>query len=193
MKTDIILAGVGGQGIISIAATIGTAALDEGLYFKQAEVHGMSQRGGAVHSHFRLSDVLIASDLIPMGAVDVILSVEPMESLRYLPYLHKKGWLVTNTRPFNNIANYPETTEILAEINKIPNHLALDADAIAGQIGSSRSSNIVMLGAASPFINIEFSALENGVRKMFESKGEPIVLANLNALRAGRKFAEGNK
>lgn len=193
MKTDIILAGVGGQGIISIAAAIGMAALEKDLYFKQAEVHGMSQRGGAVQSHFRLSDVIIASDLIPMGAADIILSVEPMESLRYLPYLSENGWLVTNTRPFVNIANYPGQEEVINEIKKLPNHLALDADAIAGQIGSSRSSNMVMLGAASPFIHIDFSYLEKGVRKLFGNKGGQVVEANLKALYAGRKFAEENK
>ena len=111
MKTDIILAGVGGQGILSIAATIGMAALHNDLYLKQAEVHGMSQRGGAVQSNMRISDKEIASDLIPMGAADIILSVEPMESLRYLPFLKEDGWLVTNTTPFVNIPDYPEADE----------------------------------------------------------------------------------
>jgi indolepyruvate ferredoxin oxidoreductase beta subunit len=122
MKTDIILAGVGGQGILSIAATIGMAALHKNLYLKQAEVHGMSQRGGAVQSNMRISDKEIASDLIPMGAADIILSVEPMESLRYLPYLKKDGWLVTNTTPFINITNYPEIEEVLAEVKKQKNY-----------------------------------------------------------------------
>ena len=116
MKTDIILAGVGGQGILSIAATIGMAALHNDLHLKQAEVHGMSQRGGAVQSNMRISDKEIASDLIPMGAADIILSVEPMESLRYLPFLKKGGWLVTNTTPFVNIPDYPEIEEVLKEI-----------------------------------------------------------------------------
>ena len=108
MKTDIILSGVGGQGILSIAAVIGEAALKEGLYMKQAEVHGTSQRGGDVQSNLRLSDEPIASDLIPKGHADLIISLEPMESLRYLPYLKKEGWLVTNSRPFVNIPNCPE-------------------------------------------------------------------------------------
>ena len=88
------MSGVGGQGILSIAAAIGEAALKEGLYMKQAEVHGMSQRGGDVQSNLRLSDQPIASDLIPLGHADLIISLEPMESLRYLPYLSKEvGWL----------------------------------------------------------------------------------------------------
>ncbi|MBI5218678.1 MAG: indolepyruvate oxidoreductase subunit beta [Bacteroidia bacterium] len=193
MKTDIILAGVGGQGIISIAATISMAALKNNFYFKQAEVHGMSQRGGAVQSHFRFSDKEIASDLIPMGGADIILSVEPMESLRYLPFLHADGWLVTNTSPYINIPNYPEPADILKEIKKLPRHIALDADKIAEEIGSQRSSNMVMLGAASPFLQIPFESLEDGICKMFGGKGDDIVASNLKALHAGKKFSDANR
>lgn len=193
MKTDIILAGVGGQGILSIAATIGMAALHNDLYLKQAEVHGMSQRGGAVQSNMRVSDKPIASDLIPMGAADIILSVEPMESLRYLPYLNEGGWLVTNTTPFINIPDYPELEEVLAEVKKQKNFVAIDADNIASEIGSKRSSNIVMLGAATPFFNISFESFEEGIRQIFGRKGEDIVNVNLEALRAGRDFAEKNR
>ena len=193
MKTDIILAGVGGQGILSIAATIGMAALHNDMHLKQAEVHGMSQRGGAVQSNMRISDKPIASDLIPMGAADIILSVEPMESLRYLPYLKKGGWLVTNTTPFVNIPDYPEVENVLIEVKKCKNHIALDADTIAAEFGSKRSSNIVMLGAATPFFNISFESFEEGIRKIFARKGEDIINMNLNALRAGRDFAEKNR
>jgi len=190
MKSDIILAGVGGQGILSIAATIGMAAVDIDLHLKQAEVHGMSQRGGDVQSHLRVSSKPIASDLIPKGKADIILSVEPMESLRYLPYLSKDGWLVTNTTPFVNITNYPEMDDVLAKISEQPRHIAINADEIAAKVATKRSSNIVMLGAASPFIDIEFSALEEGLRKIFERKGDAIVESNINALRAGRAAAE---
>ncbi len=193
MKTDIILAGVGGQGILSIAATIGMAALHNDMHLKQAEVHGMSQRGGAVQSNMRISDKKIASDLIPMGAADIILSVEPMESLRYLPYLKEGGWLVTNTTPFVNIPDYPEIGDVLIEVKKFKNHIALDADTIASEFGSKRSSNIVMLGAATPFFNISFESFEEGIKKIFARKGEDVINMNLNALRAGRDFAEKNK
>ncbi|MDX9694828.1 MAG: indolepyruvate oxidoreductase subunit beta [Bacteroidales bacterium] len=193
MKTDIVLAGVGGQGILSIAATIGMAALHSNLQLKQSEVHGMSQRGGAVQSHMRVSDKSIASDLIPMGAADIILSVEPMESLRYLPFLSKDGWLVTNSTPFINITNYPKIDDVLAEIRKFKNHILIDADKIAEEFGSKRSSNIVMLGAASPFFNIPFESFEEGIRKIFGRKGDDIIETNLKALRAGREFTEKNR
>jgi indolepyruvate ferredoxin oxidoreductase beta subunit len=193
MKSDIILAGVGGQGILSIATALGEAALADGLLIKQAETHGMSQRGGAVYSHMRISDQPISSDLIPGGSADLILSVEPMESLRYLPYLSETGYLVTNITPFVNIPNYPDIELILAEIRRLPRFVAIDADTIAKEVGSSRASNMVMLGAASPFIDIEFSKIEKGICTIFERKGQAIVDMNLEALRRGRAFAEENK
>lgn len=190
MKTDIILSGVGGQGILSIAAVIGEAALKEGLYMKQAEVHGMSQRGGDVQSNLRLSDEPIASDLIPKGYADLIISLEPMESLRYLPYLKKEGWLVTNSRPFVNIPNYPETEKVNAELDKLPHKVVLDVEEIAKEAGSVRAANIVMLGAATPFIGIEYDKIEAGIRQIFGRKGEDIVNMNLKALKAGYDLAQ---
>jgi indolepyruvate ferredoxin oxidoreductase, beta subunit len=193
MKIDIILAGVGGQGILSIAATIGFAAIEAGLYLKQAETHGMSQRGGDVQSNLRISDKEIASDLIPMGKADMIISVEPRESLRYLPVLSPTGWIITNTKPFINIPNYPDEKKVLAEIKKQPRHIAIDADKIAADLGSPKSANMVILGAASPFIDMPFDKLENAVKSIFKNKGEDVIKSNLNALLAGRKFAEENK
>jgi len=193
MKSDIILAGVGGQGILSIATVLGEAALSDNLLIKQAETHGMSQRGGAVYSHMRISDQPIASDLIPGGAADLILSVEPMESLRYLPYLSETGYLVTNITPFINIPNYPEINLVMDEIRQLPRFIAIDADAIAKEVGSTKASNMVMLGAASPFIDIEFSKIEDGIRTIFGRKGDEVVNMNLEALRRGRQFALENK
>jgi indolepyruvate ferredoxin oxidoreductase beta subunit len=193
MKNDIILSGVGGQGILSIAAAIGLAAVENNLYLKQAEVHGMSQRGGDVQSHFRLSDKPVASDLIPFGKADLIISVEPMESLRYLPWLSKEGWLVTNSVPFINIPDYPPLEELLSEIRKIRNNIIIDADLIAKETGSARSGNMVMLGAASPFIDIPYASLENAVSMLFEKKGAEVVEYNLKALKAGRNFTGEQK
>ncbi len=186
MKNDIILSGVGGQGILTIAAAIGMAAIENNLFLKQAEVHGMSQRGGDVQSHLRISDRPVYSDLIPYGKAELIISVEPMESLRYLPWLSDDGWLVTNSNPFINITDYPEMPEILDEIKKVKNHLIVDADAIAKEQGSIRSGNIVILGAASTYIDIPFKSIENAIRNLFRRKGEDIVDVNLKALKAGR-------
>ncbi len=188
MKSDIILSGVGGQGILSIAATIGTAALQKDLYMKQSEVHGMSQRGGDVSSNMRVSDKPVASDLIPLGKADVILSVEPMECLRYIAYLKPEGWLVTNSKPFNNIANYPDLEEVYKEIRKVKNHIIIDADAIAKELTSIRSSNIVMLGAASPFIDMGYDSFKDALKAIFGRKGQEIVDKNIEALNRGREY-----
>lgn len=192
MKKDIILAGVGGQGILSIAAIIGYAAVQTGLYLKQAEVHGMSQRGGDVQSNLRLSDKPIASDLIPHGKADMILSVEPMESLRYLPFLNPEGWLVTNTKPFINIPDYPAEEDIMAEVKKLPHHVALDAESIATELGTVKAANMVMLGAASPFLGLEYDKLKDAISFFFGRKGQELVDLNLKALEAGREFTKKN-
>lgn len=194
MKKDIILGGVGGQGILTIATTIGLAALSEGLQLKQSEVHGMSQRGGDVQSHLRLSSDPIASDLIPEGKADMIISVEPLEALRYFNMLNREnGWLISSTNPFKNIADYPDLEKVLAEIWKLPRYITIDADKIAQTQGSIRAANIVVLGAASPFIGLKYSSLEDAIRQLFSRKGESLVQLNLKALKAGRDFAEKNR
>jgi indolepyruvate ferredoxin oxidoreductase beta subunit len=193
MKTDIILSGVGGQGILSIAAVIGEAAVREGLYMKQSEVHGMSQRGGDVQSNLRLSDRPVASDLIPLGQADLIISLEPMESLRYLPYLKKDGWLVTNVSPFINIPNYPAMEAIHAELEKLPHKVILDVESIAKEIGAPRTANMVMLGASTPFTGIGYDRIADGIRSIFGNKGDEMVAMNLKALQSGYETAQKMK
>lgn len=189
MKTDIILAGVGGQGILSIATILGTAALREGLYLKQAEVHGMSQRGGDVMSCLRLSSEPIASDLIPMGGADIIVSLEPMEALRYVQWLSPQGWIVTNTVPFVNITNYPEMDAVMAALESRDNVISFDMDTTAKEVATPRASNMVLLGAASLLCGIETEKIEDGIRTVFGAKGEKIVESNLAAFRAGLQRA----
>ena len=188
MKTDIVLAGVGGQGILSIATILGAAALKEGLYLKQAEVHGMSQRGGDVQSNLRLSSSPIASDLIPFGGADLIVSLEPMEALRYRLYLKPEGWIVTNTAPFVNIDNYPAMEDLESELEDSGNVVAFDMDELAKKEASPRASNMVLLGAAAPFIDMETEVIEEGIRSVFGKKGEAIVESNLKAFRAGLEY-----
>ena len=191
MKQDIILAGVGGQGILSIATVIGSAALQQGLYLKQAEVHGMSQRGGDVQSNLRLSSQPIHSDLIPRGAADLIVSLEPMEALRYVPYLAPQGWIITNTVPFVNIPDYPAMESVMAELNKLPRVIAIDVDAIAKDTGSPRSANMVLLGATAAVLDIlDPEKLRAGIRRIFGRKGEDVVAANIKAFDAGLASAQ---
>ena len=186
MKKDIILAGVGGQGILSIATVIGSAALQQDLFLKQAEVHGMSQRGGDVQSNLRISTERIHSDLIPLGGADLVVSLEPMEALRYLPYLSREGWIITNTVPFINIPDYPEKDRIDAELRSVRNLITIDVDAIAKSILSPRSANMVLLGATAAVLDIlDPDKLRDGIRKVFSRKGEAIVETNIKAFDAG--------
>lgn len=191
MKTDIILSGVGGQGILSIATIIGEAATRLGLTLKQAEVHGMSQRGGDVQSNLRLSDQPIASDLIPLGMSDIILSLEPMEALRYLPYLSKEGWIITSSAPFINIPNYPDTEQLMQELNSLPHVVALDVDAIAKENNMPRCGNVILLGAAAVFLKIiDTDELYHSIERIFRSKGEAVVEMNHRAFKIGYDYAQ---
>lgn len=185
MQKNIIIAGVGGQGILTIASIIDLAAMNLGLNLKQAEVHGMSQRGGAVESHLRISSKEIYSDLIPLGKADLILSIEPMESLRYLPFLSPEGIIVTTTEPYENIGNYPDIDDLLNNIRMSAKHLLVDAKIIAQEAGGSKTYNIAMLGAASPYLGIETEELEKAIEIFFRRKGDKIVEMNLKAFRLG--------
>ena len=186
MKKDIILCGVGGQGILSIATIIGEAATEAGINLKQAEVHGMRQRGGDVQSNLRLSTETIYSDLIAQGKTDVVISMEPMEALRYLPYLAKDGTIVTSSKPFVNIPNYPEEAALMAELDSMPSVVKLDIDSVAKDAGNARGANMVLLGMAAPYIEIlSVEQLRKAISVIFARKGETVVDANLKAFDCG--------
>ena len=187
MKKDIVLCGVGGDGIVSVAKIISDAALNMGLNLKQSEIHGMSQRGGSVFSHLRLSSDAIFADVIPEGQADIILSSEPMEALRYLPWLAKEGWIITNSDPFVNIANYPDMQLVNAELEKIEHLVSFNANEIAKTIKAR--SNMVLLGATVPYLGIELEKLEEAINHIFGNKGAEVVEQNMRALHAGYEQA----
>ena len=187
MKKDIVLCGVGGDGIVSVAKIISDAALNMGMNLKQSEIHGMSQRGGSVFSHLRLSSEPIFADVIPEGKADIILSSEPMEALRYLPWLSKEGWVVTNSDPFVNISNYPDIEKVYAELKKLPHVVSFDASEIAKQLKAR--SNMVLLGATIPYLGIELSKVEEAITHIFGKKGQDVVDLNIKAVRAGYEAA----
>ncbi|GHV02390.1 indolepyruvate oxidoreductase [Spirochaetia bacterium] len=189
MKKDIILAGVGGQGVLSIAAIIAKAAVKEGLTVRQSEVHGMAQRGGAVLAHLRISDKTIASDLVPQGGADLIISMEPLESLRYTAWLSPEGALVTAAEPFINIPNYPEIPAILKAIEDFPLSRIVEAASLAKEAGLARAVNMVMVGAASPFLPLKPETLENTITAMFAGKDAAVGEANRKAFTLGRNAA----
>jgi indolepyruvate ferredoxin oxidoreductase beta subunit len=189
-KRDIIIAGVGGQGIVSIASVIGYATLEAHLFFKQSEVHGMSQRGGDVQSHFRIANFPVHSDTVPLGQADLIISVEPLEALRYVNYLSPEGWIIANTTPFENVPNYPDLGLVHSTIENFTNSMLFNADEEARKIGTVKAANMVLLGAASAFLGLEYSTLENGIKKLFGRKGEKVVDMNLRALARGKELYE---
>lgn len=190
MKYDMILCGVGGQGVLSVSAIIASSAMKEGLHVKQSEVHGMSQRGGAVSANLRLSDQPISSDLIARGRAAMILSMEPMESLRYLEYLAPDGVLITTTEPVVNISNYPDLDEVHKSIRALPHYILLEASKLAKEAGSSRATNMVLAGAASHYVPVKIETMEQLIRDMFGRKGEKVVESNLKAFRLGREAKE---
>lgn len=186
MQYNIVVAGVGGQGVLSLSAIIAAAALRERLQVKQAEVHGMSQRGGAVVADLRLADGPIHADIIPRGSADLILSMEPLESLRYLPRLKPQGSVVTSTNPHRNIADYPDEGALLQALGALPHVSLLDAEALARQAGSQKASNMVMVGAASALLPLKVLTLEALIAERFAAKGPKVVATNLEAFGAGR-------
>ena len=192
MKQDIILAGVGGQGILSIAYVIDNAALADGLFFKQAEVHGMAQRGGAVQSHMRLSKDAIWSDLIPKGEADMILSVEPLEALRYFEYLRPDGIVVTSSTPYRNIPDYPDIDRVLEAVRNAPRSVVIDSEKLAREAGTVKAQNIVLLGAAAGFLILKEASLLRTIDALFRSRGTPVLEANLKAFELGKKAALGS-
>ena len=190
MKRDMILAGVGGQGLLALTGVIGAAALQRGLYIKQSEVHGMAQRGGGVQSHLRYADRPIHSDLIPQGTADLILALEPMEALRYLAYLSPDGALVSSSTPVRNIPDYPDEQILAEELGRVETLCLVDAAALAREAGTVQCANIVMLGAASSYLRLTDDELMGAIRSFFSTRGERIIETNLTAFRLGIEAAQ---
>ena len=188
MKYDIVLSGVGGQGVLSLAVIIAKAAVLAGLTVRQSEVHGMAQRGGAVLAHLRLSDEAVHSDLISRGGADMILSMEPLESLRYAEFLNPKGILVTARDPFVNIPTYPDLDGIHKAVERFPRRSLVPALDLAKAAGSPKAVNMVLVGAASKHIPIEAETLKRSIREIFAAKGQAVVDVNLAAFEAGRNL-----
>lgn len=190
MKTDIVLSGVGGQGVLAAAFTIAASAMEGGLKVKQSEVHGMSQRGGAVVANLRISDKDIFSDTIPEGTADLILSLEPLEVFRYLPFLSPSGAVVTSIKPFVNIPNYPDIEGLFEKLKQLPLVHLIDAQALAQQAGFAKSTNMVMVGAASKYLSFGDTVFEKQIGNIFEHKDEDVKKANIKAFYLGKKASQ---
>ena len=116
----------------------------------------------------------------------MIISMEPMEALRYLPYLSKDGVVVTSNKPLINVPNYPKEEELFAELSSLNHVVQLDIEQVAKDAGSVRSANVVLLGMAAKYIGIvSAEALRDAVATIFARKGEKIVESNLKAFDMG--------
>jgi indolepyruvate ferredoxin oxidoreductase beta subunit len=185
MNFDLVIAGVGGQGVLTIAAVLDRAAHEAGLYVKQSEVHGMAQRGGAVSAFVRMSDQPIASDLIARGRAGLLLSVEPLEALRYTHLLQPEGWIVSDITPMLNVPDYPAMEQVYKVLYSAPHLVAIDATRLAQKAGTIKAQNVAVLGAAAMHLPLPIELIENQIRALFERKGERIVNANIHAFRKG--------
>jgi len=184
---NILISGVGGQGVVLASYVLSQTALAEGFDVKQSEVHGMAQRGGCVTGHLRLGE-RVYSSLITPGTADVLLAFESVEAARYLHWLRPGGVVVYNTVHLNSstvsagLDTYPE--DIDARIAEDwPNVRALDASALAAQAGTVKAANVVMLGAVSSALPFGADAMEAVIRRSVPPK---TIDVNLEAFRLGR-------
>ena len=189
--TNVTVAGLGGQGVLTVTDILAEVLFRAGFDVKKSEVHGMSQRGGDVQSNLRLSDGEIASDLIAVGTADMILSLEPMEALRYIPYLNKDGWVITSSSPFKNIPNYPEDEALMAELRALPHVVMVDVDALAKEHSMPKCANVMLLGAAARYLNIlSVEELRESIARVFGTKGEAVVEMNRRAFDLGHAASD---
>ncbi|NLT34969.1 MAG: indolepyruvate oxidoreductase subunit beta [Gaiellales bacterium] len=189
---NLLLSGVGGQGVILASFLLSQVALEAGYDIKQSEVHGMAQRGGSVVSHLRFGHKVYAPLFTP-GQADLLLSFEPLEALRYLHWLKKDGLLVYNTVRVNpstvssGAAEYPEGVEerIGRSFGRV---VGLNAVAIAAQAGTARAANLVLLGAASPSLPFSREMWDAVLKRELASN---VLEVNLKAFQLGRAAVEG--
>jgi indolepyruvate ferredoxin oxidoreductase beta subunit len=124
-----------------------------------------------------------------MGKADLIVALEPMEALRHIDWLAPNGRIVTSTVAFVNIPNYPDSEDLVQTLKKLPGTVAFDMEAVAKEKATLRASNMVLLGAASPYIDLSPEKICGGIEAVFAPKGQQMVETNITAFHAGREAA----
>jgi len=190
--TNVLIVGVGGQGVLLASEVLSEVAIRVGLDVKKSEVHGMSQRGGVVSSHVKFGPK-VHSPIIPYGQADILISFEQSEALRALDWVNKDGLVATSTTrlvpPSTATGKFTYPDDPVAEIEKkFKNVISLDADKIALELGNPRLVNTLLLGVVSTRLEFETSAWEEALKSRVKAK---FVDLNLKAFARGRKLAEG--
>lgn len=184
----LVVAGVGGQGALTIAQIILGAAWMDGYHVLQSEVHGMSQRGGEVSAHIIFSKDPVMSPTIEEGDADLLLGLEPLETLRHLTYLKKEANIITSITTIENMENYPTSKKILNLLKSIDGVIMIDSDLIAEEIHFSHGGNITLLGYASNYLPVNGEVWDKAIKERFKNKGNKIVDKNLLAFKTGKKL-----
>jgi indolepyruvate ferredoxin oxidoreductase beta subunit len=184
---SILLAGVGGQGILRASDIMCMAFMEAGLDVKKSEVHGMAQRGGCVTSHVRYGHK-VYSPLAQLGSIDLLVSFEKMESLRYLNYLTKDATIIVTTDeiypPAVNMGDAPYPEDIISVLKKNFKLVKeIDATDLAKKAGNVKAANVVLLGVVSGYLDIKQPVWESVIEKSFPEK---LVKVNLASFQMGR-------
>ena len=185
MSCKIIVSGVGGQGAITIAQLILGAAFKDNLYALQSEVHGMSQRGGAVNAHVIVSSMEVFSPVVMAGDGDILISLEPLETLRYLPLLKSGAHVIAAMEPVVNMDNYPEREELMGALARIPGVQLIDTETHSRALNAKKSGNIILLGVAARHMGIASARWREALTERFAGKGEAIITKNIEAFECG--------
>lgn len=190
MKTDVLITGVGGQGILLTSMVIGRAATKAGMTVRSSETHGMAQRGGGVVSHVRMGDV--HSPLIPKGGADFLIAFEPLEAIRNADFIKDGCYAVVNTHPIRptgskkKIGHYPPIEDILMALMEFSQTIPIEATELAKEAGNPLTLNVVLLGAVTALKG--FPINEEDMVKMIKGSVPPKALeANMNAFELGAK------
>lgn len=186
--SGVIVAGVGGQGAITVSQLILGAAWKSGYYTLQSEVHGMSQRGGSVNAQILFDKKEVTSPVIMEGRGDLLIGLEPLETLRYLNLLDEGAFVISSVSPIKNMMTYPEIGKIIAELKKIPGVLLIDTEKLSVELDNKNAGNMILLGVASKHLPFEDNTWYEVINERFEGKSEVLIKKNIEAFEYGKNL-----
>ena len=186
----IVLSGVGGQGVLSLAQIVLEALRRSGFHALQSEIHGMSQRGGSVHAQVCFSEVPLTSPIIDEGCAELLIALEPLEALRYVAMLRMDGHLVVSEEPQVNMEGYPPLDDVYAALKAVRGAHLLDTEDLARRLNHRQAGGMALLGMASRHLPVPEATWHAVITERFEAKGARIIEKNLEAFEAGRGLVQ---